>query len=169
MHGAIFGLPHNPLMLIAVFALVPIELIWHWHKGTKGYDWQETTATLAVMAGQILFRAASALVLLPILLAVYETRLFTIRLDGGWAISALFLGVELSYYWFHRMSHTVRWLWATHAVHHSSTHLNFAAAFRLGWTNLISGSWLFLLPLVWMGAQYPGTSSRTSRDERHVS
>jgi len=42
-------------------------------------------------------------------------------------------------------------MWATHAVHHSATKLNFTAAIRLGWTGNISGNFLFFLPLIWIG------------------
>ena len=51
------------------------------------------------------------------------------------------------YYWQHRASHRIRWMWATHAVHHSPTRLNLTAAIRLGWTGTISGNFLFFLPL----------------------
>jgi sterol desaturase/sphingolipid hydroxylase (fatty acid hydroxylase superfamily) len=63
----------------------------------------------------------------------------------------LFLGVEFCYYWFHRASHRVRWLWATHAVHHSATRFNLSAAIRLGWTGQLTGAFIFFLPLAWLG------------------
>ena len=31
-----------------------------------------------------------------------------------------FLGVDLGYYWFHRMAHEINLFWASHSVHHSS-------------------------------------------------
>ena len=68
---------------------------------------------------------------------------------GAWV--TLFLGVELCYYAFHRASHRVRWLWATHAVHHSATRFNLSAAIRLGWTGTISGAFVFFLPLAFIG------------------
>jgi sterol desaturase/sphingolipid hydroxylase (fatty acid hydroxylase superfamily) len=45
----------------------------------------------------------------------------------------------------------VRWLWATHAVHHSATHFNLSAAIRLGWTGQLTGAFVFFLPLAWIG------------------
>ena len=59
--------------------------------------------------------------------------------------------MELCYYAFHRASHRVRWLWATHAVHHSATRFNLSAAIRLGWTGTISGAFVFFLPLALIG------------------
>lgn len=38
--------------------------------------------------------------------------------------------MEFSYYWWHRASHRVRFLWANHVNHHSSKEFNFTTAFR---------------------------------------
>jgi sterol desaturase/sphingolipid hydroxylase (fatty acid hydroxylase superfamily) len=40
---------------------------------------------------------------------------------------------DLTFYWFHRMAHRVRFMWASHVVHHSSTHFNFTTGARLAW------------------------------------
>ncbi|HRX63400.1 MAG TPA: sterol desaturase family protein [Candidatus Competibacter sp.] len=82
---------------------------------------------------------------------VYQYRLFDIPLNSAWAVVALFLGTEFFYYGHHRAAHGIRWLWATHAVHHSPTKLNLTAGIRLGWTGLLSGNFLFFLPMVWFG------------------
>ncbi|MPQ72187.1 sterol desaturase family protein, partial [Pseudomonas sp. MWU12-2323] len=55
------------------------------------------------------------------------------------------------YYWFHRASHRVRWLWAAHSVHHSSTRMNFSVAFRQSLMYPVAGMWAFWLPLAWLG------------------
>nr|WP_281409372.1 sterol desaturase family protein [Oharaeibacter diazotrophicus] len=62
-----------------------------------------------------------------------------------------FLVTEFSYYWMHRASHRVRWLWASHSVHHSSTTFTLASALRLAWTGVLSGEWLFFVPAVLLG------------------
>jgi sterol desaturase/sphingolipid hydroxylase (fatty acid hydroxylase superfamily) len=43
---------------------------------------------------------------------------------------ACFLAVDFAYYWFHRMSHEVNFLWAAHVVHHQSEDYNLAVALR---------------------------------------
>jgi sterol desaturase/sphingolipid hydroxylase (fatty acid hydroxylase superfamily) len=96
-------------------------------------------AILSAVAIGLVFRAAWRIT--PIRLPLWDWR--------TWA--AGFLAVEFAYYWFHRASHRVRWLWATHSVHHSAEELTLLASFRLGWTNLISGGWLIYLPLVLAG------------------
>ena len=49
-----------------------------------------------------------------------------------WAWLLLFLLDDFTYYWFHRMNHEVRLLWAGHVNHHSSQYLNFGTALRQG-------------------------------------
>lgn len=137
--------------LLVVVLLVLIEILWHRIRRSEGYDWRETAASTVIMVGQGLSRLLTALIVAPLMLWVQRHRLFDLHLDGWLPILGLFLGIEFLYYWFHRASHGVRWMWASHSVHHSSTRLNFTAAYRLGWTNLLSGGWLFFVPLVWLG------------------
>ncbi len=40
------------------------------------------------------------------------------------ALLAMFVG-EIGFYWGHRLSHEVPWLWRFHAVHHSAEHVSF--------------------------------------------
>jgi sterol desaturase/sphingolipid hydroxylase (fatty acid hydroxylase superfamily) len=94
--------------------------------------------------------AEGGLAALPFVL-LYQYRLFDIPMSTAWAWGALFLATEIAYYWFHRASHRVRWLWATHAVHHSATRFNLSAAVRLGWTGQLTGAFVFFLPLAWIG------------------
>ena len=75
----------------------------------------------------------------------------TIPLGMTGAIAGLILGREFCYYWFHRCSHRMRWLWASHAVHHSPNELNLSAAYRFGWTTRLIGTGGFFAPLVWLG------------------
>jgi sterol desaturase/sphingolipid hydroxylase (fatty acid hydroxylase superfamily) len=137
-------------VLLLVPALMLAEMLWHRLHGGPGYDPKETATSTAILVGQLAMRAVTAVVLAPVILLVHEHRLADVPLNGA-TVALLFLGMEFLYYWFHRASHSVRWLWATHAVHHSSTRLNFSAAYRLGWTGLLSAGWLFFLPLVWIG------------------
>jgi sterol desaturase/sphingolipid hydroxylase (fatty acid hydroxylase superfamily) len=53
---------------------------------------------------------------------------------------------DFNYYWHHRLSHTVRVLWAAHIVHHSSNNFNLGSGIRNGWITLIYKPifWLWL-------------------------
>jgi sterol desaturase/sphingolipid hydroxylase (fatty acid hydroxylase superfamily) len=91
------------------------------------------------------------LIVAPLVLFVWSHRLFTIPLGTGWGLLLLFFGEELAYYWMHRCSHEVRWLWASHVVHHSPEQIHLASAYRLNFTELLSGGWLYYFPLYLLG------------------
>jgi sterol desaturase/sphingolipid hydroxylase (fatty acid hydroxylase superfamily) len=115
------------------------------------HDARESAVSILIWLGQALVRLAEAgLIALPFLW-LYTHRLFEFRQLTAPTLVALFLGVEFLYYWQHRASHRIRWLWATHRVHHSATHMNLTAGIRLGWTGNLSGHFLFYLPLAWIG------------------
>lgn len=115
------------------------------------HDVRETAASVGVAVGDIVSRLLTGGIAAVPFLWLYQHRLWDIDLTNGWAVAALFFGVEFCYYWFHRASHRIRWLWATHAVHHSATHFNLSAAIRLGWTGQLTGAFVFFLPLPWLG------------------
>ena len=119
------------------------------HRDT--HDWRESATSLAVALGQNAVRALEAGAVAVPFFFVYDHRLLDLSPTDPLALSALFLGSEFLYYWQHRASHRIRWMWATHAVHHSATRLNLTAAIRLGWTGNISGNFLFFLPLALVG------------------
>jgi sterol desaturase/sphingolipid hydroxylase (fatty acid hydroxylase superfamily) len=115
------------------------------------HDTRETLASLGIAAGNLATKAVTSGLSAVPFFVVYRIRLTDIPLDAAWSWLALFIGVEFFYYWFHLASHRVRWLWATHAVHHSATRFNLSAAVRLGWTGQLTGGFVFFLPLAWLG------------------
>ena len=72
---------------------------------------------------------------------IYQHRLFDIPMTAVWAWVAVFLLEDLTYYWFHRLSHERRFWWAAHVNHHSSQHYNLSTALRQTWTGGIAGTW----------------------------
>lgn len=145
--------PARPLALLLVIGLVAAE--WRWlarrRPASLGYDLRETAASTLIALGNRLIRPLSAALLAPLFLWVHQHRLLDLRPQEAPGYLGAFLLVDFVYYWLHRSSHRIRWLWATHGVHHSSTRFNLSAAYRLGWTDLLSGAWLFALALVWLG------------------
>jgi sterol desaturase/sphingolipid hydroxylase (fatty acid hydroxylase superfamily) len=134
----------------AIVALAIVEwLVLRRRKDT--YDWRESLASLGVATGHRFANAVTLVVLRPVFEALWAHRLFTLRADRPWTVLLLFLGVELAYYWQHRLSHRVRWLWASHAVHHTSERITVSAAYRLAWTDLVSGTPFFVAPVVFLG------------------
>jgi sterol desaturase/sphingolipid hydroxylase (fatty acid hydroxylase superfamily) len=145
------NVPAFALYVVPVFAvLVALEVLW-FRRARRDYPWRDSLASVGVWLGRFVFGIAGAFVVGAVYFGVWELTPLRVPLDNVWSWALLFVGLEFFYYWFHRCSHEIRWMWATHNVHHSAERLHLVAAYRLGWTSLISGSWLFYLPLVALG------------------
>jgi sterol desaturase/sphingolipid hydroxylase (fatty acid hydroxylase superfamily) len=68
-------------------------------------------------------------ILLAGLFAIYELTPLRIPVTP-WMLVIYFLAGELCFYWFHRISHEVRLVWADHSIHHSSPELDFTINLR---------------------------------------
>lgn len=132
-------------------ALIVAEMLWRVFKKHRTYDFRSAAASLGVASGHALSGVLNTAVINAVYQAAWHLTPLRLPLDDWrtWAIG--FVAVELCYYWFHRCSHTIRWLWATHAVHHSAEDFTLPAALRLGWTGALSGGWLVFLPLILAG------------------
>uniref|UniRef100_A0A8C4KMA3 Transmembrane protein 195 n=1 Tax=Dromaius novaehollandiae TaxID=8790 RepID=A0A8C4KMA3_DRONO len=73
-------------------------------------------------------------------------RLFELPWHSPWTWYLTFLGVDFTYYWFHRISHEVNLLWAAHQIHHSSEDYNLFTALRQSLLQRYT-SWVFNLPM----------------------
>jgi sterol desaturase/sphingolipid hydroxylase (fatty acid hydroxylase superfamily) len=144
------SLPHSPWLLGILAALVIAEAIWRRRSG-RGYDAGAAAASFGIAAGNVLLKPLTTAVTAAIFLGAEYFAPVHLPLDDWRVWVAGFFGVEFAYYWFHRWSHTVRWMWASHAVHHSANEFTLPAAIRLGWTSLLSGGWILFLPLVFVG------------------
>jgi sterol desaturase/sphingolipid hydroxylase (fatty acid hydroxylase superfamily) len=140
----------NPWILAAALALALAEYVWRRASG-RGYDLGQAATSLGVALVRSALRPAS-LVATTFVLG-WAGRFAPWRLPTDeplvWVLG--FLAAEFAYYWFHRLSHRVAWMWATHAVHHSATQMVLPAAIRLGWTELVSGGWIAFVPLALLG------------------
>jgi sterol desaturase/sphingolipid hydroxylase (fatty acid hydroxylase superfamily) len=141
--GVLFG--------IALVFILAEYLYASLNERDESHDLKETAASIGVAVGDLASRVLGSAIAAVPFLWFYELRHMSWDLSSPWTWVVLFLGVEFCYYWFHRASHRVRWLWATHAVHHSATYFNLSAAIRLGWTGQLTGAFIFFLPLAWLG------------------
>lgn len=130
---------------------IALEAGWYLSVCGRSYPWREMWTSIGVYLLRIPVKLLRPLTVLPLAWLVWSHRIATVPLDSVWGWAAAFIGVELAYYWMHRLSHEVRWLWASHVVHHTPEHIHLASAFRLGATELFSGNWLFYVPLYWLG------------------
>ncbi len=140
----------SPLWLTFVAAMVMAEALLRLRSG-RGYDRGTALTSFGLILGGVPFAAFNGLVIAAIYSSLWSVAPVHLPLDDWRTWVAGFLLVELAYYWFHRASHRVRWLWASHSVHHSAEQLTLLSSFRLGWTSLLSAGWLFYAPLVLVG------------------
>ncbi|AOP34448.1 sterol desaturase [Leptospira tipperaryensis] len=147
MQGSILDLA-VPLFLV----LIGIEVFYSYVSGKKVYRWNDTVADLST---GILFSLTGILVTIVSLWVYEKFRIFCslqtlfgvseIPLDSpvwwdhvgihwnfknlaGWIF--VFLAVDFVYYWFHRATHEINFLWACHVTHHSSEEFNLSVALR---------------------------------------
>jgi sterol desaturase/sphingolipid hydroxylase (fatty acid hydroxylase superfamily) len=137
---------------VFIFTILAEALVIGSRRG--GYSWSNTGVSALVAVGHIVTQAAvHGLIFGVIAAGVYQLRLTTIPISWHNPLSliVLFVLADLAFYAEHRCSHKIRLMWASHSVHHSTEQMVCSAAFRLAWTPLLSGVFLFYLPIVWIG------------------
>ncbi|GDY26322.1 sterol desaturase [Agarivorans sp. Toyoura001] len=149
---------HPEYLLLVLAPLFVLCMVAEWYWGDRCQHLAESarykpTEVLCnfVLAGMHqLSDLLTGLLISQLYLMLFAWRLFEIEMNV-FSFVALVLAQDFCYYWFHRASHRVRWMWAAHVVHHSSENMNFSTAFRQSLMYPLAGMWLFWLPLVIIG------------------
>ncbi|MEZ7979689.1 MAG: sterol desaturase family protein [Myxococcota bacterium] len=118
-----------PIFLTAVV----IEAIWsRW--GERGlYHGRDFAASMFMLLGSVLIEIVPKILAIAAMFQIHElSPLRDVVERQPWAWVLLFVLDDFTYYWFHRMNHEVRFFWAGHVNHHSSTYMNFGTALRQG-------------------------------------
>jgi alkylglycerol monooxygenase len=135
-----------PLFLV----FIGVELAVAWRRRVQPYRLLDALVDLSCGVTQQTVNLFFAAGLLALYTFVYDHRLVGFAASSPWPWLIAFVGVDFFYYWWHRLSHEVNFLWAAHVVHHSSEDYNLAVALRQGvFTNLTS--WPFYFPLALLG------------------
>jgi alkylglycerol monooxygenase len=125
------GPDYIALAIPLFFAFIGLEIVVARKQRRMVYHFADAITNLACGVSQQVTNLFMASGLLAVYVYVYEHgRLVTFN-DGSvapWLIAAF--GVDFCYYWWHRLSHRVNFLWAVHVVHHSSEDFNLAVALR---------------------------------------
>ncbi|WP_394131409.1 sterol desaturase family protein [Shewanella maritima] len=149
---------HPEVLLLLLAPVFFICIFAEWWFGVRSnklpnsaqYRIPEVLCNLALAAMHQLSDIVAGLFIASVYLAFFDWRLLDIEMSPLWFVALLVLQ-DFFYYWFHRASHRIRWMWAAHVVHHSSENMNFTTAFRQSLMYPIAGMWLFWLPLVVIG------------------
>lgn len=127
--------------------LITAEVIFSAVEKRDLYETKDAASSIAMGLGNVIIGLFTKAVIFLIYLAVYEFRFFTLDASLWWVWALCFFADDLTYYWFHRSSHEIRYFWASHVVHHSSRRYNLSTALRQTWTGNLSGAFLFW---IWM-------------------
>ncbi|MFG2107340.1 sterol desaturase family protein [Micromonospora chersina] len=115
----------------------------------RGYELRDTTTSLSMGLGSQIIGFPWKLLTVGVYAALWTVAPFHLSPSHWWTWVIVFFADDLAYYWFHRLHHEVRVLWASHVVHHSSVYYNLSTALRQSWTPMTSLP--FWLPLALLG------------------
>ena len=142
----------NPIVLSipVFFILIGVELVVERFSHRKLYRLPDAIANLSCgITSQL-----SGLFMRIFAIGVYEviySNLSLFKLEKNWIYwLALFLLVDLAYYWAHRMSHEINLFWGGHVVHHQSEDYNLSVALRQSSFQVV-WTFAFSLPLAIVG------------------
>ena len=136
-----------PIVLLLIMA----EVIYSSLKGLNFYKLEDTFAGLGLLLGNFLIGLSTKGSIFLIYVYLYQFKLITVNdLLPLWAIWIVtFVMIDFVYYWYHRFSHRVRFMWAVHMNHHSSEEMNFTVSLRQAWFGPITKVPFFILmPLI---------------------
>jgi len=145
--------PDNNIIIQAVpgFALlIVVEMIYMAKEHHEIESKKAILASLGLVAGALVLSILTKGLTLFVYSLIYQYRLFTLPANYWWTWVILFFADDISYYWYHRLSHQIRFLWASHAVHHSPENFSLSGGVRVPWTSNLTGTFLFWawMPLV---------------------
>ena len=136
-----------PIVLLLIFAEVAYSSV----KGLNYYNFKDTFAGIGLLLGNFLIGLMTKSSIFFIYVYVYKFKLITINdVLPVWAIWVVtFIAIDFVYYWYHRFSHRVRFMWAVHMNHHSSEEMNFTVSLRQAWFGPITKVPFFIvMPLI---------------------
>ena len=118
---------------IPVFiALIIIEVVINAKKNLNLYKFKDSSANITMGLGSVVIGLLTKTFAFFVFLWIYQFRLFEIP-NTWWMWGLLLLADDVTFYWYHRLAHQIRFFWAAHVQHHSSEHMNFSVALRQSW------------------------------------
>lgn len=147
-----------PVFLI----LILVEIVYSKSlEDDRLYNWKDLLASFSMGAGTVfigpLLQVISSIAIFNVVYDIFNPEVNGIRTNimgyeaFGWQwyvwLACQFCD-DLSYYWFHRANHEVRFFWAAHIVHHSSEHFNLGTGIRNGWFTIVHKPLFYM----WMAA-----------------
>jgi len=137
-------------IFLGIFIIsITIEMIYNVRNKLNLYNLKDSLINLFFGFSGVINRTLTKGIWIALWFYLYQYA--PVKLPETWITYVLlFVLNEFVYYWFHRLSHEQRLLWAVHVNHHSSEYLNFTTAARIPFFNLILHN-VFWIPLLFLG------------------
>ena len=134
-----------------VLLLIVAEVIYSTVNGLGLYKFRDTLAGLGLLIGNFMVGLLTKSSIFFLYVYLYQFKFITVNeLLPTWAVWIVtFVMIDFVYYWYHRFSHRVRFMWAVHMNHHSSEEMNFTVSLRQAWFGPITKVPFFIvMPLI---------------------
>ena len=143
--------PNYILYAIPAFLLfIFIEAIIGKLKGRPLYRFNDAITNINIGIGSRVVGLFNKFVLFGAYMFFYEHfAIFNIEFSW-WSFILLVVLFDFLFYWAHRLSHTINFLWAGHVVHHQSEEYNLSVALRQPWAHDLF-SFIIFLPIPLLG------------------
>ncbi|HEY0460468.1 MAG TPA: sterol desaturase family protein [Pyrinomonadaceae bacterium] len=139
------------VIAIPLFALLIAFETYFAVRKEENYDKKDVWTNIALGFGSVGFGFIFGVIQAFFYDWIYESVApFKLPMDAWWTWTILLFVDDFAYYWFHRLSHEIRFFWNFHVVHHSSNQYNLSVAVRQSWFSGIA-HWIFYLPAALMG------------------
>jgi alkylglycerol monooxygenase len=133
------------------FLLIGLELLIAYLQKKQIYRLNDAITDLSCGITSQVWAVFVAVSLASVYLWIFDHyRIYTFSKGSWWPWLIAFVLVDFLYYWWHRLSHEVNFLWAAHIVHHQSEDYNLAVALRQAITTSLT-TLPFYLPLAFLG------------------
>jgi sterol desaturase/sphingolipid hydroxylase (fatty acid hydroxylase superfamily) len=132
----------------AIILFTVLEMIAARRERRKVYDTAETMGSLLTGIGNLFISLLLKAVLIYWGVLIYNMLPWRMAFSW-WTLLPCLIIFDFCSYWSHRISHFVRFFWATHVVHHSSEHYNLSVSFRQSWIQHLKI--IFFLPVALVG------------------
>jgi len=105
------------------------------------FNWKESLSSFVIAGVSSVIATSTKVVALGVFFIVFEfTKEFRMEFLGyeslGWVWYIWVIAIisdDFNFYWHHRLSHSIRLLWAAHSPHHNANTFNLSISIRNGW------------------------------------
>lgn len=136
-----------PVFLVFIFS----EWLWSARLKKGYYRWVDTLSDMSTGVLNQVFTVLIGAIAIGLYSVIYNSFHFIEMVNLPWWMWGVGLfASDISYYWFHRISHERNILWLMHVPHHQSEEYNFSVALRQGIVEFLGSMW-FHLPWALLG------------------